>query len=160
MQNSIRSELILSGALIIIGVLLFIEAEKAPVSWFPGDIGVTAVPKLMITALIVFSIVLIVENIVKLRQQTSTSEREDIEQKDKPQTLKLLLAAAYLFGYIVILDLGIVPYYLSSFLFSFLFIQLLSQWQPKQMAISAGISLVSVVVIILVFDKLFVVVLP
>ena len=158
MQNSIRSELILSGALIIIGILLFIEAEKAPVSWFPGDIGVAAVPKLLITALIVFSIILIVENIVKLRQQTS--EKEDIEQKDTPQTLKLLLATAYLFGYILILDLGFVPYYLSSFIFSFLFIQLLSQWQPKQMAISAAISLVSVVLIILVFDKLFLVVLP
>ena len=108
MQNSIRSELILSGALIIIGILLFIEAEKAPVSWFPGDIGVAAVPKLLIAALIVFSIILIVENIVKLRQQTS--EKEDIEQKDTPQTLKLLLATAYLFGYILILDLGFVPY--------------------------------------------------
>ena len=156
-----KVDLGLAIALLGLAAVLYAEALRAPASWFPGDVGVAAMPIAITLVLIGLSGLLLLQALTCLFHKAGTSGHESHTTNAKAWKLgKLFGCIGTLTLYILMLDGGWLPYWLPSIVFVFAFAFILSQWTLANVLRCAALAIGSVLVIVLVFNHLFKVVMP
>ena len=150
-------------ALLLLGFawLVRTDAAQAPPSWFPGDIGVNAVPELANAALAVLASMLLIRALFGLaRGERPAIDTAALIRRFREGGYRPLLTGLLLFGFITLLGYDRVPFEVLAFAYVAANLWLLRGRGWNKVLLAVGVALATVAAISLVFTQLFTVVLP
>lgn len=135
------------------------DAATAPPSWFPGDIGVTAVPELAIWGLVVLSGLLLLQTAWRWKDaETVEWQPGSAWPEFRDRGLKMLLTLALMTVYVASLGLERPGFEVKSF--AWLALTLVVLLGHRKWLAALATSLAAVLLVSLVFTRIFTVTLP
>ena len=160
-----NASLLADAALIVLLALLACaihrEVLRAPPSWFPGDIGVAAVPGMLNRALVALAVLLALRLLVSWRKQRNVeSPSDEASVLSRSGTLRFSLALTLLLAFVASLGNPLIGFEALSFGYVLLNVLLLLGPGLRHAIVAAAIAGLSVLAVTVVFTRVFAVVLP
>jgi hypothetical protein len=156
-----RRDLVLLIALVLVVLMVHHQVSIAPASWFPGDIGVAAVPGLINALLGALVVVLFARFLLSGARGHYSDPGEESELDHAPgAVLRWFGAALLLFLFIAGLGVERIPFEVLGLLYLAFTILVIRGCSWRNLWSALAVSLAVVIAVSLVFSRLFGVVLP
>mgnify|MGYP001814260157 FL=1 len=153
------ANVLLAAILWLLCWALLRDAATAPPSWFPGDIGVTAVPELAIWGLVILSGLLLLQTAWRWKEADVVEWRPGSAwQVFRERGLRMTLTLLLMVVYIASLWLETPGFEVKSF--AWLTLTLLVLLGRRRWPAAVGVSLLAVALVSIVFTRIFTVTLP
>ena len=152
----LRNKEILSGAfLVILSVILLFSTESFNTSSISAYGNPATVPRIILVLLAAISIMILISGILKVRREDSGNESAKPDMKERlPFILTFILIAVY------ILSVSILGYIVSTTIYLFLQIFILSCFSKKRLILNVVIAIGVSVILFCIFRYGFDVFLP
>ena len=152
----LRNKEILSGAfLVILSVILLFSTESFNTSSISAYGNPATVPRIILVLLAVISVMILISGILKVRKEGDTDESAKPDMNERlPFILTFILIAVY------ILSVSILGYIVSTTIYLFLQIFILSCFSKKRLVLNVIIAIGTAVILFCIFRYGFDVFLP
>ena len=152
----LRNKEILSGAfLVILSVILLFSTESFNTSSISAYGNPATVPRIILVLLAVISVMILISGILKVRKEGDTDESAKPDMNERlPFILTFILIAVY------ILSVSILGYIVSTTIYLFLQIFILSCFSKKRLVLNVIIAIGTSVILFCIFRYGFDVFLP
>ena len=152
----LRNKEILSGAfLVILSVILLFSTESFNTSSISAYGNPATVPRIILALLAVISVMILISGILKVQKEGDTDESAKPDMNERlPFILTFILIAVY------ILSVSILGYIVSTTIYLFLQIFILSCFSKKRLVLNVIIAIGTSVIVFCIFRYGFDVFLP
>nr|WP_306264981.1 tripartite tricarboxylate transporter TctB family protein [Pararhizobium sp. IMCC3301] len=158
-----KSDVLLVIASIVLGVTVYWSADQIPPSLM-SNISAGLVPKIIAIAMIALAILFLLLTYLNSPGGASTPPGAPVRWisglKAPGASRPIWITSALLLVFLMAIEWKVLPFWLSGGLFCFLAVLALSSFSLKNIAISAAVAVLSIIVTLIVFTRVFTVILP